>query len=105
MRYFIVTYFQKPGGKYNEQVKVDTKIRKKDADVASVIIDYQEKKIVKSRFRGEMGDNNNKDYDTINNFYKGHYPDVISQLEAKYIVLDELVAGVKEKLKEDAAEE
>jgi len=99
MRYFIVTYHQTPAGKYNETIKVDKKIRKKDLNSASVIIDYKDRKIVKSRFEGELGDGDRKDFDTINNFYKTHYPDVISQLEAKYIVLDEIVEGVKAELK------
>jgi len=100
MRYFIVTYHQTPNGKYNETIKVDKKIRPKYLNTASVIIDYKERKILKSRFQGELGDvEDSKDFETINNFYKTHYPQVISQLEAKYIVLDEIVEGVKAELK------
>ena len=89
MRYFLATYYKKPNGKINEAIKLDTKVRMKDLQSASVIIDYKERRIVKSNFEEELGADNQHDFDTINNFYKGHYPRVISQLEAKYQVLDE----------------
>jgi len=107
MRYFLVTYFQQPGGKYNESVKLDTKIRKRDSESASVIIDYETRKIVKSRFQGELGNEKGRDFDTINNFYKGHYPEMIAQLEAKYEVLEaakEMVGTIINDAKEDVNE-
>jgi len=88
MRYFIVTYFKKPTGKINESIKMDTKVRMKDLQGASVIIDYKERKIVKSNFEEELGADMQHDFNTINNFYKGHYAQMISQLEAKYEVLN-----------------
>ena len=87
MRYFIATYYSKPTGKVNESVKVDTKVRMKDLQCASVIIDYKDRKIVKSNFEEELGPDMKHDFDTINNFYKEHHPRIISQLEAKYEVL------------------
>jgi len=120
MRYFIVTYHQTPLGKYNETIKVDNKIRNKYLNTASVIIDYKDRKIIKSRFQGELGDEvDSKDFATINNFYKTHYTQVISQLEAKYEVLTaatemastiinddvpaEIVEGVEAELKAEVA--
>lgn len=88
MRYFLASYYKKPTGKINEAIKLDTKVRTRDLQTASVIIDYKERKIVKSNFAEELGPDNQHDFDTINNFYKGHYPREIAQLEAKYEVLD-----------------
>lgn len=95
MRYFIVKYYQKPDGKYNEVVKVDDKLRNKDQVEAQVIIDYKDQKIVKCRFNGELPDNK---FETINNFYKGHYPDIIKSLEAKFQALEEIKEEIMEEV-------
>jgi 2-C-methyl-D-erythritol 4-phosphate cytidylyltransferase len=100
MRYFLATYFKKPSGKFNEQVKLDTKVRMNDLRSASVIIDYKERKIVKSNFEEELGPGNQHDFETINNFYKTHYPQLISQLEAKYEVLHQAIALAKDMVDE-----
>ena len=84
MRYFLVSYYRKPNGKINESVKVDSKVRMKDLQSASIIIDYKERKIVKSNFEEELGPDAQHDFDTINNFYKTHYAQLIAKLEAKY---------------------
>jgi hypothetical protein len=104
MRYFLVTYYKQPTGKINESVKVDTKVRMKDLQSASVIIDYKERKIVKSNFEEELGPGRQHDFDTINDFYKSHYPQVISQLEAKYEVLNAALEMVKSDLGKAAEE-
>lgn len=88
MRYFIVTYLKQPTGKINESAKTDTKVRMKDLQSASVIIDYKERKIVKSNFEEELGAGNQHNFDIINDFYKKHYGNLISQMEAKYEVLN-----------------
>ena len=88
MRYLLATYYKRPNGKFNESVKLDTKVRMRDLQSASVIIDYKERKIVKSNFEEELGPDTQHDFDTINNFYKKHYAQLIAQLEAKYEVLD-----------------
>lgn len=105
MRYFLASYYQKPGGKYNESVKVDTKVRIKDLQAASVIIDYKERKIVKSSFRGELGADKSHDFNTINNFYKQHYSSLISQLEAKYEVLNAALEMASEIVNDDKVDE
>lgn len=107
MRYFIVTYYKKPTGKINESVKLDTKVRDRDLRSASVIIDYRDRKIVKSNFEEELGPDNQHDFDTINNFYKQHYPDMIAQLEAKYEVIQaalDLASEMVEEIKESKEE-
>ena len=83
MRYFIVSYYQQPNGKYNEAVKTDDKIRKRDAQSASLILDYKERKVIKARLDSGM----ERNFDNISNFYKNHYAGLILQLEATYPVI------------------
>jgi len=97
MRYFIVMYYQTPNGKYTEQAKVADKIKKSDERLASVIIDYKDQKVVKSRFQNELA-KDPKNFEKINNFYKQHYPDIIKQLEKKYEILEEALEIAKETL-------
>ncbi|RLA58425.1 MAG: hypothetical protein DRQ89_15365, partial [Epsilonproteobacteria bacterium] len=64
-----------------------------------------------------LGPDTQHDFDTINNFYKTHYAQLISQLEAKYEVLsaalemastivnDEEVAEVTETIEEIAKDD
>lgn len=103
MRYLIITYVQKPDGRYNESVNVDSKVRNRDRDTASVILDYETKTVVKSRFVGELG-SDDRDFDTINNFYKEHYRDLITSIESKYIAIEELAAEVKEAVEKAKSE-
>lgn len=86
MRYFIATYVQKPDGKYSELVKLDSKIRNKDSITATLILDYQNRKVVKARVDGAI----ERDFDKLSNFYKGHYPQLITALESKYQALKEI---------------
>ena len=101
MRYLVVTYAQQANGKYNENVKIDDRIRNRDQNYASVILDYQERKVVKCRLDASV----ERNFDNISNFYKQHYAQAIEGLEAKFQVLEEaketLLAGIKEPEKEE----
>lgn len=97
MRYFIVKYFKKPNGKFSEQAKSDTKVRNADLRTASVILDYKEQKVVKFN----LDENHeHRDFATLNKFFKGHYTGLISQLEAKYEILEAVEETVKDLLAE-----
>lgn len=100
MRYFIVTYAKQANGKYNENVKLDDRIRNRDSSYASVILDYKDRKIVKCRLDADM----EKDFETLNNFYKQHYAQAINGLEAKYQAIEELTQEVAEAIKEKQEE-
>lgn len=100
MRYFIATYIQTPDGKFNEMIKVDDKIRNRDAQQASLIMDYKDRKIVKARLNEAI----ERDFDAISNFYKGHYPDVINSLEAKFQALEEIKEELLEGTKSGESE-
>lgn len=86
MRYFIVTYAQQANGKYNELVKLDDRIRKRDESMATVILDYKTRKVVKCRLASDI----ERNFNNISDFYKLHYDKAIDALEAKFKALEEL---------------
>jgi hypothetical protein len=69
---------------------------------ASVILDFKDRKIVKSRFQDELGVKH-ADFETLHKFYSSHYPDVVSKLDAKFQVLDEMLAEAKKELVDGAS--
>ncbi len=101
MRYFIVTYLQNKDGKYNESIHLDTKLKDKVIQTATIILDYKERNIVKSRYRDDSIPKDEQ-FDKISAFYKTHYPDVIGQLETKYMGLDEAITIAREIMGETA---
>jgi hypothetical protein len=63
-RYMIVTYVQKPNGKYDEVTEFKKHYRMKHIQSAKVILDFAEKKVVKNGLNPEAG------YDDMIEFYK-----------------------------------
>ena len=78
MRYFVVTYIQKPDGQYDEQVQVlEKNLTNKVNVTANVILDFKEKKVVKARLNEAL----QRDWDLLRNYFHQVYPQVIEQLE------------------------
>jgi hypothetical protein len=63
-RYMIVTYIQKPSGKYDEVTEFKKHYRMKHIQTAKVILDLADKKVVKNGLNPEAG------YDDMIEFYK-----------------------------------
>jgi hypothetical protein len=63
-RYMIVTYVQKPNGKYDEVTEFKKHYRMKHIQSAKVILDLADKKVVKN------GLNSDASYDDMIEFYK-----------------------------------
>jgi hypothetical protein len=63
-RYMIVTYVQKPNGKYDEVTEFKKHYRMKHIQTAKVILDLAEKKVVTNGLNPEAG------YDDMIEFYK-----------------------------------
>jgi len=78
MSYFVVSYYRKPSGQFDEVVNVCQRLRAKDLDSASVILDFDRHHIVKSNLQGQAAQ---RDWDTLVNYYRQHYNDVIERLE------------------------
>jgi hypothetical protein len=63
-RYMIVSYVQKPNGKYDEVTEFKKHYRMKHVQTAKVILDLADKKVVKNGLNPEA------DYDDMIEFYK-----------------------------------
>jgi hypothetical protein len=77
MRYFIVTYYTKPNGKVDEATSVTKKVKTRDLQSASVILDFKDCSVLKSSMGGVVVP---KDFQRIASFYHQHYPNVIERL-------------------------
>lgn len=82
MRYLLITFFKKSNGRIDEQVIVSKKIKNSDQQTCNVILDYQEKKVVKSIIEGNRIDT---DFEKMSTYYKKVYPTLIDQLEKNNI--------------------
>lgn len=63
-RYMLVTYVQKPNGKWDELTEFRNNVRMKHLQTAKVILDFKEKKCVKNGLNPEAG------FDDMLEFYK-----------------------------------
>lgn len=77
MRYFIVTYYTKPNGKVDEATTVAKKVKTKDMQCASVILDFKDCSVLKSSMGGVVVP---RDFQKIASFYHQHYPNIIERL-------------------------
>jgi hypothetical protein len=77
MRYFIVTYYTKANGKVDEATAVSNKVKTRDLQTASVILDFKDCSVLKSSMGGVVVP---KDFQKIVSFYHQHYPHVIERL-------------------------
>lgn len=78
MRYFIVTYYTKPNGKIDEQVEISKNLKDNDLQIANIIIDFKDKKILKSIIQGQIITTN---YDQLVEHFEQVYPDYIEELK------------------------
>jgi hypothetical protein len=63
-RYMLVTYVQKPNGKWDELTEFRNSVRMKHIQTAKVILDFKEKRCVKNGINPEAG------FDDMLDFYK-----------------------------------
>jgi hypothetical protein len=63
-RYMIVTYIQKPNGKWDEVTEFKNHVRMKHIQSAKVILDFKDKKVIKNGLNPEAS------YDDMLEFYK-----------------------------------
>jgi hypothetical protein len=92
MRYFIVTYLKKPSGQMDEEVSVSRRIRTRDLQTASVILDFEKGKVVIASMEGVTVP---KDFLKIRDFYSQHYKRLIDDLESihgRYEIADAVMS-------------
>ena len=63
-RYMIVTYIQKPNGKWDALTEFKNHVRMKHLQSAKVILDFKDKKVIKNGLNSEAS------YDDMLEFYK-----------------------------------
>jgi type II secretory pathway component PulF len=84
MRYLLVSFYRKPGGQIDEQVKFVKRVRTSDVSMSNIIMDYGLKKVDKCVVEGKKLD---RSFDQLNEYYKKVYPSMIAQLEKEGPIL------------------
>lgn len=77
MRYMIITYVQRPNGQMDERVEVSNRVKNRDINTASVILDFKNNAVIKASVGSQSAP---RDFDRIRDFYAQHYPNVIEQI-------------------------
>jgi hypothetical protein len=77
MRYLMLTYFYQANGKIDEGMMVSNRVRTKDWQTASVILDFKELKVLKASLRDTTIP---KDWDRIVGYYYPFYPAIMERL-------------------------
>jgi hypothetical protein len=78
MRYMLFTYIKKPDGKIDEQVQMSNKLKERDITTCNVILDFKQKMVEKASIDGTSIP---RDWNTIVEYYREHYSDLIEDLE------------------------
>lgn len=78
MRYFFVQYIKKPNGQMDEIVSVSNKIKRKDYQSQSVILDFHTRTVIQASVAGVLAP---KDFGRIKDYYRQHYMNLIDQME------------------------
>lgn len=81
MRFFIVTYYRRANQQMDEAVSVATRVRSKDIDSASVILDFANKSVIKCSLGDKVG---MRDWSVVRDYFHQHYQEVIDQLEKNH---------------------
>lgn len=79
MRYLLVSYVRKPNGQMDEQVTVSKRVKNKDLQTCSVILDFQKGQVVIASMNGTTIP---KNFVKIRDFYHQHYKRLVEDLEA-----------------------
>ena len=77
MRYLMLTYFYQANGKIDEGMTVATRVRTKDWQTASVILDFKEQKVLKASLRDNTIP---KDWERIVGYYYPFYTNIMERL-------------------------
>lgn len=80
MRYFVVTYIQKPDGRLDEQIEVAAKLSNRHVRTANVILDFKTQTVEKARLEQPI----ERNWFVIKGYYENIYKDIITTLEREY---------------------
>ena len=85
MRYLIINYYRQANGQMDEVVTVAKRTRPRDIQSAAVILDFQQRSVIKCSMQGIVVP---KDWHRIRDFYHQHYSKIIDDLEKSYLEKD-----------------
>ena len=77
MRYLVLTYYTKPGGKTDESATVAKRIKINDLQTANVILDFKTLSVLKCSMGGTTVP---RDFNRIVEYYHQHYESTITRL-------------------------
>lgn len=77
MRYLMLTYYTKANGKIDESMVVATRVKPRDWQIANVILDFKELKVLKASLRDNAIP---KDWDRIVGYYYPFYTNIMERL-------------------------
>ena len=77
MRYFLITYVRRPNGKIDEQTQVTKNLRQRDWQMANVILDFKELKVLAASAQGV---NVPKNWDSVHNYFLQFYESTFRRL-------------------------
>ena len=77
MRYLLLTYVRRPGGKIDESMAVSNRVRDRDLSTANVILDFRHQSVLKCSMDGKTVP---KNWERIVSYYYQHYAATIERL-------------------------
>ena len=77
MRYMTLTYFKRAFGKIDEVMSLSNRVKSKDLETASIILDFQDQVVLKCVIDGKSMP---KEWDTIVSYYYEHYKAIMERL-------------------------
>jgi hypothetical protein len=73
----ILTYFKQASGKIDEVMSLSNRVKPKDLQTASIILDFQDQVVLKCVIDGKSMP---KEWDTIISYYYKHYKAIMERL-------------------------
>ena len=77
MRYMTLTYFKRASGKIDEVMSLSNRVKSKDLETASIILDFQDQVVLKCVIDGKSMP---KEWETIVSYYYKHYQATMERL-------------------------
>jgi len=78
MRYFCITYYRQPDGKFNESTAILKNLKTKDYQTHDVILDFKTQQIIKCHVNDTVIE---KNWNTVIDYYEKFYREIFRELQ------------------------
>lgn len=78
-RYFTLTYYKQPDGKYNEVGEIKKRIKTRDLQMCNVILDFRDQDVLKCTMNGQTVKTDNT-WETVLGYYSQYHGDTFARL-------------------------